>query len=320
MRLYPHMVQLLFGIGSGLLGIVLNSWIIFVNVEDWRKGGRMSPCDHILSLMGIVNTLLQGLFSTGMILTEMGAGKTSVQANMIIIKIINILIGCNLWLTAWLSIYYCLKIVPFSKGSLLFLKMRISSLVLKLLAITMIDSIGLAVLSHWSFHAEAIAATITNVTNVTCYSFKKSCRLVVSPVYLIVVLVECFLALILTLVPIAVTLISLWRHVRMIKRKDVNSSRFQTQAHILAAKTMLLLLTIHVVFYGACVASVLKSFRVDDITMYVSSYFLLVYPITQAVVIITRNSKLSTAWRRLMRQAMLGSLNKETSQVPPRRP
>ncbi|XP_018430596.1 PREDICTED: taste receptor type 2 member 7-like [Nanorana parkeri] len=287
---------LLVGFSTIVLGCVFNSWTVHVNLVDWRRGLRLSPSDQILSLMAAINILLQIVLSVDMSLLQLLHVYMFGQFHRLFIVLSISLVTCNLWVTTWLCTYYCLKIVNFSRGILLALKMRSSALVPKLLVACVILSFGMTMVSHWNIYMKCYKGITGNSTGDPADYI---CYLEVQEGYRIAAFVALILPLLLTLVPIGVTLASLWRHTRRIKKNETESCRPQTQAHVRAARTMILLVTLHTAFYGVVFSFFVKSFNVLEVGMLFSWYFVLLYPMMQSVVIITGNSKLWKACHRI---------------------
>ncbi|XP_072273005.1 taste receptor type 2 member 40-like [Pyxicephalus adspersus] len=215
-------LKLFICLSCGLSGIISNSWILGMNMTDVRRGISLSPCDLILSLMGATNALLQSTLSIDMAMIQTKLYDTFDQFHLTIISVNIFLVSCNLWFTVWLFTYYCLKIVNFSKGILLFLKMRISDLLPRLLLISTIQSFCMAVPSHWSIYVETAKIIFTNTT---LNSTEENRYLVIRLPYLFIPLAECSLLLLVSLVPIGMTLASLWKHNRRMRRKETDSCR-----------------------------------------------------------------------------------------------
>ncbi|KAM5152729.1 taste receptor type 2 member 143-like [Mantella aurantiaca] len=263
---------------------------------DWRRGLRLSPADQILSSMAVINILLQMVLGMDMSLLQVLSLDVYGPYHLTFIKIGIFLVSCNLLVTVWLCTYYCLKIVNFSRGILLALKIRISDLVPKLLMASAILSFCLAMISHWNIYEICQKGFTGNSTrDPTQNIFLLKTR----EAYLIAAFILLILPLLLTLMPIGVTLASLWRHTNRIKKNETDSCHPQTQAHARAARTMILLVTLHTAFYGVLFSFFSKSFNVDDVAMVISWHFVVFYPMMQSLVIITGNAKLWKACKRI---------------------
>ncbi|XP_073490721.1 taste receptor type 2 member 140-like [Aquarana catesbeiana] len=269
------LLMLLISFSAIVLGCASNSWTVHVNIMEWRSGLRLSPSDQILSFIAAINIPLQIMLSLDMSLVNALPVKSYASSHLVLINIGVFLVSCNLWVTTLLGSYYCLKIVNFSKGILLALKMKIPGLVPKLLVASVGLSFCIAMPSNWNIYIDCDQGSTGNSTR---DSTEDICSLGIREAYLIAAFVGLILPLLLTLVPIGVTLASLWRHTRRIKKNKTDSCHPQTQAHVRAAQTMILLVTLHMAFYGAVFSFFLKSFNVDGAAMFFSWFFCLVLP------------------------------------------
>ncbi|XP_063808072.1 taste receptor type 2 member 13-like [Pseudophryne corroboree] len=273
---------------AGVSGISFNSWIVSVNIKDWRRGVRMSPCDQLLSFMGLVNILMQTVWSVDMFLGQVTCKETFARIDLWFYFFLFFIVPYNMWLTAWLSTYFCLRIVSFTKGIFLVMKMRISGFLPKLLVASAVYCFFLAIQLPWNIHAETTQAVIGNATS---NSTSEYVTVTVRFPYIITVGVGTILPLLLTLIPIGLTLVSLWRHTYRMKMNTSDSCRPQTQAHVTAARTMILLVTLHTTFQACAISYLMRIFNIIGIPLFFCWYFLLFYCTLQSIVIITGNTK-----------------------------
>ncbi|KAG8544863.1 hypothetical protein GDO81_021696 [Engystomops pustulosus] len=281
-----------------VLGVGCNLWIVWVNLRDWRRGVHLSLPDQILSFMALLNAVMQNLFCIDVSCLTIGYYDSF---NPIRIKIICgfvFLVSCHIWFTAWLSVYYYMRIVSFSGGLLLALKTRISDLLPKLLVMSIAVSLIFALPSFWNIYPEIHQKNFGNAT----YNYTVEIRsIVITSPYLITSILGGTITLTLTLLSIGLTLCSLCRHVKTMSIAIGSSSRPQTQAHITAVRTMVLLVTVYSVYNVASLIVVMRSFNFQDYVVLCCWYVTLVYPTLQALVMITGNAKLKKATRGLLR-------------------
>lgn len=149
-----YLLMLLISFSAIVLGCASNSWIVHVNIMEWRSGLRLSPSDQILSFMAAINIPLQVILSMDMCLVIVLSAKSYAPSHLVLVRIGVFLVSCNLWVTTLLGSYYCLKIVNFSKGILLALKMKIPGLVPKLLVASVALSFCMVVPSNWNIYID----------------------------------------------------------------------------------------------------------------------------------------------------------------------
>ncbi|KAG8544864.1 hypothetical protein GDO81_021697 [Engystomops pustulosus] len=293
---------------AGVLGVGCNLWIVCVNLKDWRRGVHLSLPDQILSFMALLNAVMQNLFCFDVSCLTTGYYDKFHPIHLKVVSILIFLVSCNLWFTAWLSVYYYMRIVSFSGGLLLALKMRISDLLPKLLVMSIAESFIVGLLSSLNIYPEITGETIGNAT----YNYTVEIPyIVIKSPFLITAGLGGFVTFTLTLLSIGLTLCSLWRHVKRMNTSDGSFSN--VQAHITAVRTMVLLVTLHTAFSAASFYIVEKTFIAGDYLTLFCWYFIIIYPKCQALVMITGNSKLKKATRGFLRPGGTGCTPRLTS-------
>ncbi|KAM8962432.1 taste receptor type 2 member 40-like [Pelodytes ibericus] len=286
-----EMTHLIICIVSGLFAFILNSWIVAVNIQAHRAGVPMSPCDQILTLLGCTNLALQTLEYLGTYFKLFSVSFTRFQyIHVLFVDLTLFLISCIFWLTLWLFWYYCLRIVHFKRGILYMLKMRISTLMPKLLWFSFVESILNTILAIWNVSVKDSPDLYQNTTDPSTISVN---IIYTEFNYYLFILLLCAVSIFFTLIPIGLTMISLRRHTKKMRKKDFSLA--QMQAHLTAIKTMVLLTVLYISFYVASISLVLHSFNVETVSEYLSWYCVLVYPMLQSMVIISGNSRLRKA-------------------------
>ncbi|XP_073416665.1 taste receptor type 2 member 4-like [Dendrobates tinctorius] len=285
------------GLVTGFTGICLNSMIVAVNLRDWHVGIHLSSCDFVLSLIGLINVLFQMDLVLEMIFSAFQTYiKLSIEIHLRVLQILVFLASCNYWFTVLLCTYYCLRIVNFSSGFLFLLKMRISRYLPTLLVISAVQSFCVAVPAAWTMYLvpprELVVNTSSSSHDIIAITFA----------YKVTLICGTITPLILTLIPTVLTLNSLWRHVMMMKKNILGSSTARTHAHVTAARTMVLLLTLLMSFYFSSISIILHSFNVEDLSQHFSWFVIFSYSTLQGVVIIQGNSKLRTSANRIIKQ------------------
>ncbi|XP_069830357.1 taste receptor type 2 member 16-like [Dendropsophus ebraccatus] len=104
-------------------GLVIHSFIIAVNVNDWLKGRSMTPVDQVLTFLGISRMCTQCDVTLGVLMhTYYQANLFSDVAMLIMSMIFSFFTYANIWLTSLLSIVYCLKISTLRTRLFLYLR------------------------------------------------------------------------------------------------------------------------------------------------------------------------------------------------------
>ncbi|KAG9466202.1 hypothetical protein GDO78_017045 [Eleutherodactylus coqui] len=106
-----------------IVGLVIHSFIIGVNVTDWWKGRSVTPVDHITTLLGISRMWCQCVTTLNVVLVTFFTSKLHSQLILhIMYALSDFFMYVNFWLMSLLSIVLCLKISNFQTRLFLYLK------------------------------------------------------------------------------------------------------------------------------------------------------------------------------------------------------
>ncbi|XP_073529010.1 taste receptor type 2 member 9-like [Phyllobates terribilis] len=108
-----------------VLGLVIHSFIICVNLNDWWKGRSVTSIDHIVTSLGISRLCSQCVFTIYFFLASFL--HNSVTQDSAVTKLIFVMVNSffnysNIWLTSLLSIVFCLKISNLRTRPFLYLR------------------------------------------------------------------------------------------------------------------------------------------------------------------------------------------------------
>ncbi|KAL8173171.1 UNVERIFIED_CONTAM: hypothetical protein K2H54_041538 [Gekko kuhli] len=124
------MITILVGTILMLVTTWMDVFILTVNGRDWMKKKRLSTTDSILTLQGAIRICLgcldliwSNLEKFCPWITRIGYVFKAFKFSFWYLK------SCNVWLTASLCSYYCVKIADFSHPFFIHLKLRLSGLV-----------------------------------------------------------------------------------------------------------------------------------------------------------------------------------------------
>ncbi|XP_042303422.1 taste receptor type 2 member 1-like [Sceloporus undulatus] len=210
------------------------------------------------------------------------------------------------WFTAWLCVFYCVKIVNSTHSLFLWCKMRISWLITRLLIGSLVFSCFASFFLLAVFPLEHENNKAANVTNMTQ---SKTLKDRIGPVriffYAVCSSSPIFVVLFCSIMVVA----SLCRHIYRMART------LQTKAHIKAATVVLSLLFLYVSFF---VAQTLSTFVevAENVKPFVSMV-LIMYAPTQAAILIFSNPKLKQAFSQLLyRERSLEGQGKWALEIP----
>ncbi|KAJ7335433.1 hypothetical protein JRQ81_013374 [Phrynocephalus forsythii] len=247
-----------------LLVILTNGFIAGVNLASRMKGSCLMPNDEIVTTLGISNFC----FSTTIILDyfisiiwkDFYRNAYSVQNVTLTFDIATSFL--TYWLTAWLNMFYCMKIVSFKQPLLFQVKMNFPKLVRWFLLASLVASVvttlfAFQALKKVPLHIQASALnnqTTGIVSKVNLTSNHRESRNVVilmrRPLKFITMILGCAIPLLLSVASLVLVLNSLFRHAQNLEHSSVFHNP-QLEAHLNAAKAVLSLLLSNVSFFAA---------------------------------------------------------------------
>uniref|UniRef100_L7MUK0 Taste receptor type 2 n=1 Tax=Xenopus tropicalis TaxID=8364 RepID=L7MUK0_XENTR len=269
-------------------GTILNSSIIAVYLSDWKKGVKLGECDQISVSMGCTNLLLQCFITLGVAFLSYGlhlpfAGQVSAAIGAVFWFSIYL----SFWLTAGLSVCYCLRLVNPLPKYFIQLKRRLSRIVTPLLlwsvaisfimSVPMYGIVGMATDQNTTTNYYSMISNVIDVYKIFGGAFGIG------------------LPTLITSVCILLSLISLLRHIRRMKQKPQFGSP-QLKNLIGACRTMFLLMALNSFSFLIIFSSVLSPFNVETIWETVVFSCFMLNPSCEAIVLISGNSKLLRTW------------------------
>ncbi|XP_063789031.1 taste receptor type 2 member 40-like [Pseudophryne corroboree] len=277
---------------GSFISIILNSYIVIMDVKSIKHGQKLNPSHLIHLLRGLVNIPLQCSLTAQGLLYVICASVLSIKEVYLPLIIIQLTMTyCSFWLTAWLCAYYCTTITNFRYGLCVWLQRISSSSLLLLLLLTAGGTFLMGLLCIWNVTFEAEVKGSENSTVGTSFI---SGTFIANPLYsVIATCLGCGLPFILVLYSIILTVYSLMRHVYNMKQSDSGFTRPKLQAHINAIRTVTLILIVFVTFCIAeIVLSTAKFSTIPDDKLLTSWSIVMFYPAAESIIAIQASSKL----------------------------
>ncbi|XP_056419442.1 taste receptor type 2 member 9-like [Hyla sarda] len=107
-------------------GLVINSFIIVINVTNWLNGRSVTPVDLIITSLGISRMCNQCAFTLSIIVSTIFLNNLHVDVTVFIMEALySFFVYTNIWLTSLLSIVFCLKISNLRTRLFLYLRRMI---------------------------------------------------------------------------------------------------------------------------------------------------------------------------------------------------
>uniref|UniRef100_A0ABM5FI03 Taste receptor type 2 n=1 Tax=Pogona vitticeps TaxID=103695 RepID=A0ABM5FI03_9SAUR len=277
-------------------GLISNGFIVTVTIRDWTKSKRLTSSEQLLLSLGISNLCaIVALYPY--YLNAVSANIVSDKSKEKLFPFSVFIVTSRFWFTAWLCVFYCVKIVNSTQSLFLWWKRKISWLIPRLLLGSLIIPflIGCYASQNISVVLTIKSNTMTNVTNGTqgktvkylIDSFKFSYYIIGSGFPFLVV----FFCSILVVG-------SLCRHICRIKGNKSSLKTLQTEAHMKAAGTVLYLLVLYILFVVA--QSIATSTPLEKEAAVLVSVVMMAYSPAQAAILVMVNPKLKQAATQML--------------------
>ncbi|KAM4043894.1 taste receptor type 2 member 4-like [Anomaloglossus baeobatrachus] len=119
---FQYLGILVLAIIALILGLVIHSFIIGVNVNDWWKGRSVTSVDHVVTSLGMSRMGAQCANTMYFLLMFFLSRPLSDVMRDILDSVYAFCIYSNIWLTSLLSIVFCLKITNLRTRLFLYLR------------------------------------------------------------------------------------------------------------------------------------------------------------------------------------------------------
>nr|XP_012623497.1 taste receptor type 2 member 3 [Microcebus murinus] len=292
-------VFLVLSVTEFILGLLGNGFIGFVNGSSWFKNKRISLSDFIitiLALSGIV--LLWILFTDGLLIVS----SSNVRDSGIVMQIIDIFWAftnhLNIWFATCLSVLYCLKIASFSHSTFLWLKWRVSKVVVWMLLGALLLSCGCTISLFNEFKIYSALRGLDGTGNVTERFRKKR-----DEYYLMHVLGTLWNLppLLVSLASYLLLLLSLGRHTRQMQQNGTSVRDPSTEAHKRAIKIILSLFFLFL-FYFLFFSLASASYFLPNTkgAIMICEIIVMFYPAGRSFILILGNKKLKQTFVEML--------------------
>uniref|UniRef100_A0A803SV90 Taste receptor type 2 n=1 Tax=Anolis carolinensis TaxID=28377 RepID=A0A803SV90_ANOCA len=256
----------------GILWIVAlsgNGFIFTVTVLQWLQKRKMPPCEFLLTCLS-ASRLLTEFNSMAIYLSRLFYSSSKRAMLLIPWVFLNI---ATLWCVSWLSIFYCVKIINFSNSLLLWLKLRINLLLPKLLGISMVIFMVSSLPSIFTF-----------------FNYKEPYSMWIRffPVQITFTCINFSMNIAATLL----LLISLWRHVRNLRKNGTSVRDLNTQVHLKVMRPLLITLLLYLLFIASLITMATGFFQFQTHQSLMAEIMISIFPSVHPIILIWTNPKL----------------------------
>ncbi|XP_075036812.1 taste receptor type 2 member 9-like [Mixophyes fleayi] len=282
-----------------LIGISTNGFIVFVNVRDWLRGQSLNSSDQLVVSLAVSNacfscvngaSIVCSIFFTNIFLVD--------YVFYILYFIMSYTIFSSSWLSASLCLFFCLKIINFQHGCLAWLKTNIVTVVPWLILLSQVLSFSccLPLLFTFTkvFAPNSTAQIGTNETSKVVIGYQ------INTFYnLFSLLMNCFVPFLMVMITTGRIIASLWKHARHMRQNMEDDHGPSVKAHQGAARTMMSLLILYLIFY---VVELGLGFLSMLSPIYWVCFVLIVsFPTIQSFILIVGNVKLKHICLKLLK-------------------
>ncbi|XP_062955636.1 taste receptor type 2 member 62-like [Cynocephalus volans] len=248
----PTVIFMVIFLLESLAAMLQNGFVVTILGREWMRCRALPAADMIVSCLAASRFCLHGITVLNSFLVSFYVG-CMIYYFSILWTFINTM---TCWLTAWLAVFYCVKISSFSHPIFVWLKWRISRLVPRLL-------LGSLVICGLSTISSAIGNT-SYVRTTSCQSSLRNSTLVsrlqafhVHHFFPQLVLIFSF-PFLLFVVSTVLLMFSLCRYLRQMTNCRAGPWDPSTQAHTKALKSLTFLLIFHTWHFLSTVISIRK--------------------------------------------------------------
>lgn len=277
-----------------LASMLQNGFIIIVLGREWMRNRALPAADMIVASLASSRFCLHGISTLANLLGSFGF---CYQANILGVfwDFTNTLI---LWLTAWLAVFYCVKISSFSHPILFWLKWRISRLVPRLLLGSLIMG-GLSGIISATGNIVALQMTISQGSLENCtvghatldffqYTYLSHAALMwCTPFFLFVV---SFLLL----------MFSLYRHVGKMRDHWPEPGDLRTQAHTMALKSLTFFFIFYILFFLSLLSFTTKTQTLQNQWFWPREVIIYVGISLNSIILMLSNPKLRKSLKMIL--------------------
>ncbi|XP_060051741.1 taste receptor type 2 member 3-like [Erinaceus europaeus] len=219
-----------------ILGMLGNGFIGWVNGRIWLMGQRLSLSDFVITLLILSRIILLCILFADSILVVLLSTVPAHDLGKQLFEIIwTFTNDLSIWLVTCLSVLYCLKIASFSHPAFLWLKWRVSRVVVWMLLGALLLSCASTMSLAYEFKIYSVLSDIDGTRNMTDHSRWKSYYELIHGIgilwnvpSLLVAVASSFLLI-----------LSLGRHTRQMQQNGSSSRDPSTEAHWRAIKIIL---------------------------------------------------------------------------------
>ncbi|XP_069582969.1 taste receptor type 2 member 39-like [Ranitomeya imitator] len=285
-----------------IIGMLLNGFIVIINLFWWIKRQTLQAKDVLITSLGLVRLIHLFVYMELMIFIISDFYVFQIYKLEYRETVIIFIDFCSLWWGSVLSVFYGVKITNYSSRLFIRLKMNISKLAPWMLLISMVISFLSSLPYRWVLFSNR------NINGTDCG--KRTMEINVK--LFIIIFAGSIIPFLIVCVSISLIILSLLRHTRNMSSRNSSFNDAQKDIHIGVIRCMILFLvfyTLHLVVYiYSPLVSFLRTYGFNFITV----TFMCAYPSLHSISIIYCNKELRKSFLVVFSCARLGNFKQET--------
>nr|XP_034956922.1 taste receptor type 2 member 104-like [Zootoca vivipara] len=276
-----------------------NGFIIVVNGHRWLQNRKMAPCDCLLTSLSTSRIMLQLTVMINYILYYSLLEKYMHSFTQDISSFCwMFLTHVSLWCATWLNIFYCVKVTNFPHHLFLWLKLRINVLAPRLLGMVVIA------LMLFSVHPTILYFENKKLCNLS-RTLPRNAHLsnvCHDPFFIFRTVQLCSLCMsfILSVTASMVLLISLWRHIRYLRKRGSVIKDLSTQVYLNVMKSLLFSLFFGITYFASLIIPMVSLYRIDTNGQLVLEIVLSAVPSAHSIILILSNRELKEIFMHIL--------------------
>ncbi|NXL81138.1 TA2R8 protein, partial [Leptocoma aspasia] len=278
-------------------GMWINAFIACVLCIGWVKKKTLNSNEKILLLLGCCRFCY---FSFSWVYSSLSITYPNylyVQPTFQLIVFFQSFFNCsNLWVSACLCVFYCIKIANFRNSFFIYLKVKTDTIVPWLLLASVLSALAIGIIAY----DMAVSKLGNNHNSTGQENFSKVIGKMDGNFFQVYFIygfgfVTSFTAVMCSAL---LLLFSLWRHKCKMQKNSMNS--LSMDAHIKAMKSILSFFIMYSINFIFLILSLIPSTKEENYVAFLSLLFLYAFPGVHSLVLIFSNPKLEKTLIRIL--------------------
>ncbi|NXQ08296.1 T2R41 protein, partial [Vidua macroura] len=277
-------------------GMWINAFLVCVLCIAWVKKKTLNSNEKILLLLGCSRFCYLCIAWVCYSLSIAYPNYLYVQPTFQLIIFFQSFFTCsNLWVSACLCVFYCIKIANFRNRFFIYLKVKTDRIVPWLLLASLLSALAISIIAY-----DMAVTELSNSRNSTGQgNFSKvSGEMAENFFQTFFIYGFGFVTSFIPVICSALLLFCLWRHKCKMQKNSMNS--LSMDAHIKAMKSILSFFIMYSINFIFLILSVINSTKGENYVAFLSLLFLCAFPGVHSLILIFSNPKLEKTLLRIL--------------------